>query len=104
MSLETIRQKMNRPELDFIWKDINEGELSPSFQTTDQNVLQGALDVYTAILTSGEYKIRYFIKTETEHSGLYDEPGQIPENFMSLGLIRLCLVKVEQHGEPATSN
>lgn len=103
MSLETIRQKMNRPELDYIWNDINEGELSPSFQTRNHDTLQNVLDVYTAILTSGEYKIQYFIKTETEHSGLYDEPGQIPDRFMRLADIQLYLTKVE-HGQPAISN
>lgn len=103
MSFETIRQKMNRPELDYIWEHIKEGELDTSLHTSDIGVLMHILAVYTAILLSGEYKIQYFVRTVTGLSDLYDEPDQIPQEFLDQGLIQIWLSKVD-HEEPTTSN
>lgn len=103
MSFETIKQKQNRPELDYIWQHIKEGELDTSLHTSDIGVLMHILAVYTAILLSGEYKIQYFVRTVTGLSDLYDDPDQIPQEFLSQGLIQVWLSKVD-HEEPAPSN
>lgn len=95
MSVKTIREKLNRPELDYIWNLIDEGDFCPyalgqKLRRTDDSTMLDVISVLRALQQSNEYEAKYFIEGLPE---LYDSPLDIPCGVLDVGEIGVILRK-----------